>query len=199
MDCKNKNKKNRSSFFFSSFVLFLSPSSSPLPMSVTFQGSAVALHGVVPAVGSALPECKLTTGDLQTVGFDHYKGKVLVVNCVPSLDTGVCAASARRFEKESGALGGVVILTVSADLPFAQSRFCHAEGVTHVVPLSTLRDKDCHAKLGIAITSGPLEGLCSRAVFVADKNGVVQYSQIVQEITHEPNYTEVLNQVKKLL
>ncbi len=163
---------------------------------ITLQGNEINTIGELPKVGSKLPAFKLTKGDLSDVSLADFAGKKLIFNIVPSLDTGVCAASAKRFEAEVQKLVDTVVLTVSNDLPFAQDRFCKAEDITNVVTLSQLRDRAFGRDFGVEIVDGPLAGLLSRAVVVADKAGNVIYTQQVPEIVQEPDYTAVLDAIK---
>ncbi len=163
---------------------------------ITLQGNEINTIGELPKVGAKLPAFKLTKGDLSDVSLADFVGKKLIFNIVPSLDTGVCAASAKRFEVEVQKLVDTVVLTVSNDLPFAQDRFCKAEDITNVVTLSQLRDRAFGRDFGVEIVDGPLAGLLSRAVVVADKAGNVIYTQQVPEIVQEPDYTAVLDAVR---
>lgn len=164
---------------------------------VTLHGTAVHTAGTLPAVGTKAPDFKLTNHKLEDVGLSHFSGKVKILNIVPSLDTGTCAASARRFDREAGTLPDVVILNVSRDLPFAADRFCKAEGLDHVMNLSELRTLDFGKDWGVAFTDGPLEGLLSRAVVVLDRNNTVVYTQQVPEIANEPDYAPVLKAARE--
>ena len=158
---------------------------------VTFKGAPVQTAGALPAVGSKAPSFRLTAADLSDKGLEDFAGKVKILNIVPSLDTAVCAMSARRFNAEIAKLGDAVLLNVSADLPFAQKRFCDAESLKNIVTLSTFRStfgKD----YGVQIASGPLAGLMSRAVVVLDRQDRVAYAQQVPELTHEPDYAAAL-------
>ena len=163
---------------------------------ITLQGNEINTIGELPKVGSKLLAFKLTKGDLSDVSLADFAGKKLIFNIVPSLDTGVCAASAKRFEAEVQKLVDTVVLTVSNDLPFAQDRFCKAKDITNVVTLSQLRDRAFGRDFGVEIVDGPLAGLLSRAVVVADKAGNVIYTQQVPEIVQEPDYTAVLDAVR---
>lgn len=165
-------------------------------MTVTFQGTPVTLSGELPKVGTEAPKFGGVKGDLSVVHLPELRGKRVVLNIFPSLDTPVCAASVRRFNKEAAALDNTVVLCVSKDLPFAQSRFCTTEGIENVIPVSTFR---CHCfddNYGLAITDGPLKGLLARAVIVIDEKGVITYEELVPEITHEPNYEAALAALK---
>lgn len=163
---------------------------------ITFKGNPVRTVGELPKVGSQAPAFKLTKSDLSEVGLGDFKGKALVLNIVPSLDTGVCATSAKSFEAKAGALGNAVVLTISRDLPFAQKRFCQAEGITAVVTLSELRDRAFGKAYGVEMADGPLAGLLSRAVVVVDPVGRVTYTEQVPEIAQEPDYAKALAAVK---
>lgn len=165
---------------------------------VEFKGTPVHTAGHLPSPGTRAPDFLLTTKDLTDVSLATWKGKAKVLNIVPSLDTGVCAASARRFEKESTAFPDLVILTISADLPFAQGRFCQAEGISHVVTLSEFRDRSFGRDWGVEFTDGPLKGILSRAVVVLDKDNRVVYVEQVPETTREPDYARVLEVLKGL-
>ena len=163
---------------------------------VTMKGNPVTLLGKEVRVGQALPECTLVATDLSEIKLSSYKGKKLIISVVPSLDTGICDLQTKRFNKEASGLGGdVVILTVSMDLPFAQKRWCGATGSDKVTTLSDYRYAQFGEAFGVLIKG---LRLLTRAIFVADKNGTVQYKQIVPEITTEPNYDSVLAAVKKI-
>jgi thiol peroxidase len=166
---------------------------------VTLRGNQVHTVGELPKVGSKAPEFKLTKGDLSDVALADFSGKVRILNIVPSLDTSTCALSAKRFNEEIKKLGGATVLNISRDLPFAQARFCKAEGVDAVVPLSELRDRSFGAAYGAELKDGPLAGLLSRAVVVVDAAGVVTYTQQVPEITTEPDYDSALAAARKAL
>ena len=163
---------------------------------ITFQGNPVATTGDLPKVGDNAPVFVLTNESLEDVSLSTYRGKKKILNIVPSLDTSVCAASARRFDKEVGALSDVVCLTISDDLPFASSRFCKTEGVSNVVTLSELRNRDFGSSYGCRIVDGPLAGLLSRAVVVLDASDTVVYTEQVPEITQEPDYGKALEAVR---
>lgn len=166
---------------------------------ITFKGNPVQTIGTLPAKGSKAPEFRLTGSDLKDVGLADFAGHVKILNIVPSLDTGVCAASARAFNKAAAALGKVVILTISRDLPFAQKRFCEAEGIDKVITLSELRDTDFGKAYEVEMTTGPLAGLLSRAVVVLDAQNNVVYTQQVPEIAQEPDYESALAAAKAAL
>jgi thiol peroxidase len=155
-------------------------------------GSPIHTVGELPKKGDKAPDFRLTRGDLKDVSLADYAGKKKILNILPSLDTGVCAASTRRFNEEAAKLGNTVILTISNDLPFAQKRFCEAEGIREVVPLSELRSRDFGEAYGVRIADGPMAGLMSRAVLVLDENDVVVHAEQVPEIAQEPDYASAL-------
>lgn len=159
---------------------------------ITLKGNPVHTSGELPGIGARLPDFRLTRSDLSDASLADFKGKALILNIVPSLDTGTCAASARAFNKRIKELGGALVLTVSRDLPFAQRRFCEAEGIDTVIPLSELRDRAFGEAYGAAMVDGPLAGLLSRAVIVADPAGRVVYVEQVPEIASEPDYAAAL-------
>jgi thiol peroxidase len=155
-------------------------------------GSPIHTVGELPKKGDKAPDFRLTRGDLKDVSLADYAGKKKILNILPSLDTGVCAASTRRFNEEAAKLGNTVILTISNDLPFAQKRFCEVEGIREVVPLSELRSRDFGEAYGVRIADGPMAGLMSRAVLVLDENDVVIHAEQVPEIAQEPDYAAAL-------
>ncbi|MDX1756960.1 MAG: thiol peroxidase [Marinobacter sp.] len=160
--------------------------------SVTLDGNPIAISGDFPKPGDAAPDFTLTNQGLEDVSLESYAGQRKILNIVPSLDTGVCAASTRKFNEKASSLENTVVLVVSADLPFAAGRFCGAEGLKDVVPLSTFRNYSFQQDYGVAIQDGPLAGLCARAVVVLDENNKVMHSQLVPEIKHEPDYEAAL-------
>lgn len=159
---------------------------------ITLGGSPIETVGTLPAVGTKAPDFTLTKDDLSDVSLADFRGKRKIVNIVPSLDTGVCAASARKFDFAVAALRDVVLLTVSNDLPFAMARFCKAEGLSNVIGLSQLRDRKFGADWGVTISTGPLAGLLSRAVVVLGADDTVLYAEQVPEIKQEPDYAKAL-------
>jgi len=161
-----------------------------------FKGTPVHTVGNLPGTGEDASDFVLTTGQLQDASLDDYAGKKKVLNIVPSLDTGVCAESARRFNKEIKAIGGTVVLTVSRDLPFAQNRFCEANSIDEVVTLSELRNREFGKAYGVEMTDGPLAGLLARAVVVLDESNKVIHTELVPEITNEPDYEAALQVVR---
>lgn len=164
---------------------------------VTLKGNPIHTIGNLPMIGQLAPSFSLTGKDLKDVGLADFAGKVKILNIVPSLDTGTCAASARAFNKAADTLGDIVILSISRDLPFAQNRFCEAEGIKAVVTLSEMRNHDFGTAYGVTIIDGALAGLFSRAVIVLDRNNKVVYTQQVPEIGQEPDYASALEAAKK--
>ena len=159
---------------------------------VTLKGNPVEVGGRLPQKGDAAPDFALTNKDLADVSLKDYAGKRKVLSIVPSLDTPTCAKSTRVFNEKASAMSNTVVLVVAADLPFAMSRFCGAEGLANVQTLSTFRNKDFHAKYGVDIAGGALKGLTARAVVVVDENNKVLHSELVPEIANEPNYDAAL-------
>jgi thiol peroxidase len=163
---------------------------------IKFKGNPINTVGTLPAVGKPAPEFKLTKTDLSDVGLKDFKGKKVILNIFPSIDTGVCATSVRKFNQEAANLPNAVVVGVSRDLPFAHKRFCGAEGIQNVVTTSDLRDGTFGKSYGVTMTEGPLAGLLSRSIVVLDENGVVKYTEQVPEITQEPDYAKALAAVK---
>lgn len=157
-----------------------------------FKGNSVQTSGDIPAVGTVAPDFTLTKSDLSDLSSDSLGGSgKTVLNIFPSIDTGVCATSVRTFNQKAAELEGAQVVCVSADLPFALSRFCGAEGITNVATASTFRSS-FGADYGLTMSDGPLRGLLARAVIVADHDGTVLYTELVPEITQEPNYDAAL-------
>lgn len=165
---------------------------------ITFKGSPISTLGSLPKVGAKAPDFLLTDGSLADKRLSDYKGKTKILNIVPSLDTSVCALSAKRFDAEVSKLPNVVVLTISCDLPFAQGRFCKAEGVNNVIPLSQMRNRAFGKDYGVEILDGPLAGLLSRAVVVVGPDDTVAYTEQVPEIAQEPDYPKALAAAKAL-
>jgi thiol peroxidase len=163
---------------------------------VTFKGEPINVGGTFPKTGDSAPSFMLVDSELNDVSMSRFKGMRKIMNIVPSLDTPVCAASTRRFNEMAGSLPNTVVLVVSADLPFAQSRFCSVENLQNVFALSTMRGRDFSKGYGVLITDYPLAGLCARAVIVVDENDKVRYSELVSEITREPDYDAALTAVR---
>ncbi len=160
--------------------------------STTLGGSPVTLNGTFPSVGSTAKPFTLVGKDLSDVSLASLAGKKKVLNIFPSIDTGVCAASVRRFNQEAAGLTNTLVLCISADLPFAQARFCGAEGLDNVVTLSTMRGRAFLADYGVDIASGPLAGVSARAVVVLDEHDKVIHAELVPEIKQEPDYAAAL-------
>ena len=159
---------------------------------VTLQGNTFNTSGELPAVGSAAPGFHLVDGKLNDVRLADYSGKKVILNIVPSLDTPTCATSARKFNEQAAGRDDVTVLVVSADLPFAQGRFCSAEGLENVVPLSLMRTRAFAKDYGVLMTDGPLAGITARAIVVVGEDGSVLYTQLVPEIADEPDYDAAL-------
>lgn len=155
---------------------------------ITFKGNAVNTNGQLPAVGSKAPDFKLVGAGLNELSLADYKGKRVVLNIFPSLDTGVCATSVRQFNKWVSDKENTVVICVSKDLPFAQSRFCGAEGLNNVITASDFRYNNFAIDYGVLMTDGPLAGLMARSVVAIDENGKVTYTELVPEIVQEPVY-----------
>jgi Peroxiredoxin len=160
-----------------------------------FKGTEVHTNGNLPTVGSIAPAFTLVRGNLSDCSLSEFRGKKVIMNIFPSIDTGVCATSVRRFNKEAAALKDTVVLCISKDLPFAQGRFCGAEGIDNVVTLSDFRSNDFAEKYGVLLADGALKGLFARSVVVVDENGKVIYNQLVNEITEEPDYQAALKAI----
>ncbi|MCW8840028.1 MAG: thiol peroxidase [Gammaproteobacteria bacterium] len=159
---------------------------------ITLKGNPIHTNGELPAIGSTAPDFTLVNKDLANVSLADFAGKKKLLNIVPSLDTAVCATSTQKFNNAMANKSGAVALVISADLPFAMNRFCGAEGIDNVVSLSMMRDKSFAKDYGMLITDGPLEGLCGRAVVVLDEENKVLYTELVPEITQEPDYDAAL-------
>ena len=159
---------------------------------ITLKGNTIHTNGELPAVGSSAPDFSLVGKDLADVTLATFAGKKKLLNIVPSLDTGVCAASTQKFNSAMTGKSDAVALVISADLPFAMNRFCSAEGIDNVISLSMMRSKSFAKDYGVLITDGPLAGVCARAVVVLDENNKVVYTEQVPEITQEPAYDAAL-------
>jgi len=159
---------------------------------VTLGGNAVQVEGDLPQKGQTAPAFTLVAKDLADTALASFAGKRKVLNIFPSIDTPTCATSVRKFNQSASELANTVVLCISADLPFAQSRFCGAEGLANVVTLSTLRGADFIKNYGVALASGPLAGLTARAVVVLDENDKVLHAELVPEIKNEPDYAAAL-------
>ncbi|BDU20165.1 thiol peroxidase [Dyella sp. GSA-30] len=163
---------------------------------VTLKGNPVHVDGSLPATGATAPAFSLVAKDLKNVTLADFAGKRKVLNIFPSVDTPTCATSVRHFNQDASSLDNAVVLCISADLPFAQARFCGAEGLENVVTLSTMRGAAFLKDYGVAIADGPLAGLAARAVVVLDEHDKVLHTELVGEIAHEPNYDAALAALK---
>jgi len=159
---------------------------------ITLKDNPINTIGSLPAVGSQAPEFLLTKTDLSDITTEDLRGKRVVLNIFPSIDTEVCAASVRFFNAKANTLDNTTVLCISDDLPFAQKRFCGAEGLANVVSASEVRNRDFGDNYGVRITDGPLAGILSRAIVIIDSAGKVTYTEQVPEITQEPNYDAAL-------
>lgn len=162
---------------------------------ITLKGNEIDTVGSLPAVGTKAPNFTAVATDLSDVSLSNYAGKSVVLNIFPSIDTGICAASARRFNSEAGKTENTVVLCVSADLPFAHGRFCEAEGLKDVIPVSVFRSADFGTSYGQTISNGPLAGLLARAVVVIGTDGNIKYVEQIPEITQEPDYDSALKAI----
>ena len=163
---------------------------------ITFKGNPIHTAGELPKIGAGAPDFTVVKTDLSSMSMSEFRGKKVVLNIFPSLDTGICAASVRRFNAEAARLNNTVILCISKDLPFAQNRFCAAEGIKNVIVGSEYRDSSFSDAYGVKILDGPLVGLLSRAVVVVNEQGKVIYTQQVPEIGQEPDYDKALASLK---
>ena len=159
---------------------------------VTLGGNPVKTSGELPKVGSKAPDFKLTKNDLSIVSLADFAGNQLVLNIFPSIDTGTCAASVRKFNENASQLNNTKVLCISRDLPFAQKRFCGAEGLENVINLSDFNTGSFGKEYGLEMAESVLAGLHSRVVIVLDENGTVKYTEQVPEIADEPNYEKAL-------
>jgi thiol peroxidase len=162
-----------------------------------FKGNPVQTSGSLPAIGAKAPDFKLVKSDLTEITLASLQGKKVVLNIFPSLDTSVCAASVRRFNQEASTRKDTIVVCISRDLPFAAGRFCVAEGLNNVVTASEFRDQEFSRAYGVLLTDSALLGLHARSVVVVDEQGVVKYTELVPEITQEPNYTAALAALSK--
>ncbi len=159
---------------------------------VTLKGQPISINGQFPPVGSSAPPFTLVAGNLADTTLASFAGKRKVLNIFPSIDTPTCAASVRHFNESASKIDNAVVLCISADLPFAQARFCGAEGLDKVINLSLMRGRQFLNDYGVAIASGPLDGLAARAVLVLDEHDKVIHAELVSEIAHEPDYDAAL-------
>ena len=163
---------------------------------VTFASNPVRVEGIFPKIGTKAPAFSLVDKDLNDISLTDFTNKKKVLNIVPSLDTPVCAISTRKFNEKASNLSNTVVLIISADLPFAMSRFCNTEGLDKVIVLSTMRGAEFMKNYGVAITDGPLGGITARAVIVLDESDNVIHAELVPEIKDEPNYEAALTALK---
>ena len=159
---------------------------------ITLHGNEINTNGDLPAIGEQAPAFSLVNSELADVGLDNYSGKKKLLNIVPSLDTPTCALSTKKFNDSAASREGTVFLMISADLPFAMSRFCSAEGTENVVSLSMMRSRKFAKDYGVLIEDGPLAGITARAIVVIDENDKVIHTELVSEIADEPNYNAAL-------
>lgn len=159
---------------------------------ITLKGNPVNTSGDLPVKGSLAPDFSLVKSDLGTLALSELKGKRLLLNIFPSLDTSVCATSVRKFNKFAAERPNVTVLAISKDLPFAHGRFCSTEGIDNVVTLSGFRDMEFGEQYGVDITDGPMAGLYTRSIVIIDESGKVVYTQLVPEIAQEPDYDSAL-------
>lgn len=163
---------------------------------ITLKGNPVKTIGKLPKVGKKAPKFKLVKSDLSIAKLKDFKGKKVLLNITPSIDTGVCQNSVRKFNEAAAGLENTVVLYISKDLPFAQARFCGAEGIENVTTLSDFRKGKFGRRYGVTILNGPMKGLLSRSVVVVDEEGMVIYTEQVQETIDEPNYEAALAALK---
>ena len=161
-----------------------------------FKGSPVRVAGEFITAGAEAPAFELVKSDLSPLRLSDLKGKRVVLNIFPSLDTSVCATSVRKFNQLAAQMDNTVVLAVSKDLPFAQGRFCTTEGIDNVIPVSAFRSAEFGKDYGVGLIDGPLAGLLSRAVVVLDESGQIIYEELVPEITHEPDYDAAVKALK---
>jgi thioredoxin-dependent peroxiredoxin len=160
---------------------------------ITLKGNPIETSGTLPAIGAPAPAFNLTRTDLSSCTQDDFSGKTIVLNIFPSVDTSVCAASVRRFNAEAILQKDTVVLCISADLPFAHKRFCEADGLDNVIPLSVFRSPSFGLDYGVTITTGPLAGLLARAIVIINPDGKIIYTEQVPEIGQEPDYHKALS------
>jgi len=159
---------------------------------ITLKGNPVNTSGILPLKGSKAPDFKLVKSDLSHLSLSELKGKKVILNIFPSLDTSVCATAMRKFNQLAAGTTNTTVLAISKDLPFAHGRFCSTEGITNLTTLSGFRDSEFGKLYGVDITDGPLSGVYARSIVVIDEKGNVTYTQLVPEITREPDYDAAL-------
>ena len=160
---------------------------------ITLQGNKINTNAEIPEVGGQAPDFTLVDSELNNVNLSSYKGKNIVLNIIPSIDTPVCQKSTKIFNERVAAMNNVVVLAVSADLPFAMKRFCTSENINSVIPLSMMRSRNFAKDYGVLLVDGPLSGITARAVVVINKNNEIIHSELVNEIANEPNYDDALD------
>ncbi|MBT5644659.1 MAG: thiol peroxidase [Gammaproteobacteria bacterium] len=160
---------------------------------ITLQGNKINTNAEIPEVGGQAPDFTLVDSELNNVNLSSYKGKNIVLNIIPSLDTPVCQKSTKIFNERVAAMNNVVVLAVSADLPFAMKRFCTSENINSVIPLSMMRSRNFAKDYGVLLVDGPLSGITARAVVVINKSNEIIHSELVNEIANEPNYDDALD------
>ena len=164
---------------------------------ITLQGTPIETIGELPAVNTPAPAFTLTRTDLSNASLSDFSGQTIVLNIFVSLDTSICAASVRRFNTEVSSLDNTVVLCVSSDLPFAHQRFCEAEGLEKVIPLSVFRSPEFGKDYGVKVTTGPLTGLLARSIVIIDKDGKIIYTEQVPEIAQDPDFEAALQALGK--
>ena len=164
---------------------------------ISLQGNEIHTSGKIPAVGTQAPDFLLVNKDLEDISLSSFKGKKKLISIVPSLDTPVCATSTKKFNEAISGLEDTVCIVVSADLPFAMSRFCNAESQKHIMPLSMMRSRSFAKDYGVLIEDGPLAGITARAIVILDKADIVRHAELVSEISNEPDYDKALQVLKE--
>lgn len=159
---------------------------------ITLRGNAINTSGNLPVNGSKAPDFKLVKSDLGSLSLEELKGKKVILNISPSLDTSVCATAVRKFNQMAAGRENTVVLAITKDLPFASGRFCTTEGITNVTTLSGFRDQAFGKAYGVELVDGPMAGLYARSVVVIDEHGIVKYSELVPETVNEPDYERAL-------
>jgi thioredoxin-dependent peroxiredoxin len=159
---------------------------------ITLGGKIVHTIGELPAIGSTAPSFKLVNNDLNESSSEEYSGKKLLINIFPSLETGTCSTALRKFNEKAAGVKNTVVLAISKDIPYAMRRFCTTEGINNLVTLSGFRDSDFGKSFGVDLIDGPMAGLYARSVVVVDEKGKVIYTELVPEISHEPDYDKAL-------
>lgn len=159
---------------------------------ITHKGIEVHTAGSLPAIGTVAADFRGAKTDLSNIQLKDFSGKKIILNIFPSIDTGICSASVRRFNKEAATFKNVVVLCVSKDLPQAHKRFCEAEGINSVITVSVIRDDSFDKAYGVKMIDGPMEGLLSRAIIIIGEDGKIKYTQQVPEIAQDPNFEEAL-------